>query len=108
MISLVMARSKEGVNIAYVLVTNASPIAIIAHKINLKAVKASFRLSLLERNGINRWMKTAELDNTMDKVSVITNALKEAFLLRSTEPGCEPSPPTTSSLFLILLPPLVL
>ena len=92
-----MARPKEGINTTYVPVINASHIAIMAHKMNMKARTRSFLgLMFFERNGINRWMKTAELDNTMDIVSVITNALKAAFLLRSTEPGCEPSPPPTN------------
>jgi hypothetical protein len=101
MIQLAMARPKEGTNTTYVPVTNASTIAIMAHKMNLKARKRdlwSLTSSTTSKiSGINRWIKTAELDSTMDMVSVIINAVKAAFFLRNAEPRCdEPSPLPTN------------
>lgn len=86
MIQVGMASPKEVPHTAYVHVTNAITIATMAVKVNKRATMNKKTNCWNALSDIMKWTNTAQSERTMAMAFVITNARKDAFLVRIAVP----------------------
>ncbi|KAF3457883.1 hypothetical protein FNV43_RR02543 [Rhamnella rubrinervis] len=83
-----MARALECPKTAYMPVANAAAIAAMENMVRRNDVEKCDKLLVLSCfRAKRRWIKTAELENTMAMVYDIMNALNAVFFLRIAAPG---------------------